>query len=296
MSRIQSSRDLDAIIKALTQQRQTDIGRIEGLFDQFGVTAKQDLATTLEKAGASQERDLIRRGLSQTTRFATGRTDLAEKGARGRAGIDEQVSAQKAGFRERQLVDPSLITNLIFQAAAANTPPSQTFVGASSAKLNAPNSVFERPPAGGGGSSSNPGPSTFGLRGGSSTPGLAARVIPSPNAAPAVGVTPGTISGAQVASAGSTVGQASLRSGQASGTGSIRNTATGQGFETRTGQETPTALGAGGEGGRGVTIEAGVNARNASIGTKRSVTIPAGLSNAQAIAKGIIPWGWRIIG
>lgn len=314
MSRISRAGDLDAIIKSLTQQRQADIGRIEGLFDQFGVTARQDLETTLKKAGASQERDLIRRGLSQTTRFATGRTDLAEKGARGRARIDEQVAGQKAGFLERQLVDPSLITSLISQAAAVDTTPRNIQVGASN--VGAP--TFGLRPGdpgtgGGGGSSGSPGISSFGLRGGSSSPGQGARVIPSPNAAPTQGTTPGTtrgarvISGAQTASAGSTAGQASLRSGQASGTGSIRSTATGQGFETRTGQAQPNAIGAaatdaspaasqGGSGGRTITIQAGVNARGAQMGTKRTVTVPAGVSNVQAITSGAIPWGWRIIG
>jgi hypothetical protein len=334
MSRIQSSRDLEAIIKSLTQQRQTDVGRIESLFDTFGVSAKQDLATSFEQARARDVQDLQRRGLSQTTRATTQRTDLLEKEKRGAARIDEQVAGQKAGFLERQLIDPSLITSLIQQASAVDTTPRQAFVGASSEQLNAPG-FGVRPAGQGGGGGGSPGTSSFGFRGGSGGPSgpasivtregrfspaqfaasrngpsrdaqsggggaqsTGARVIPSPTAAPATGTT----------------GQASLRSGQASGSGSIRSTATGTGFETRTGQAQPNAIGAaatdvtaaagtgasapaagGGGGTRSVTIKAGANSRTGAPGTVKTVSIPAGLSNVEAITQQLIPWGWRIV-
>lgn len=327
MSRINSNFNLQGAIDSLKAERTRDLGRIEGLFENFGVTAKQDLADTLVQTQARNTQSAISRGLSQTTRRQSQQTGLDIQGARGRARIDEQVAGQKAGFLERQLIDPSLITNLVSQAAAVNTTPVRAQLGATAgqAAINAGtgpgSSGLIRPGGGGGGGGASPGGSSGLIRaaggGGSAGAVQGARVIPSPNAAPQTGTTPGSTpsagtSGARVVTntptntpPSGTTGQASLRSGQASGTGSIRSTATGQGFETQTGQAQPSALGAGatdvtaaagtGGGGRSVVIEAGVNANApGGIGSRRTVSIPPGVSNIQAFGS-LIPFGWRVV-
>lgn len=330
MSRLGGRSSIQGIIDQLTAQRAKDLSRIEGLFDQFGVTARQDLEQTLVKQKAQRQQDLISRGLSQTTKRATSMSDLAAQGARGRAAIGEQVAQQKAGFLERQLVDPSLITNLITQAAATNTQPVSAALPASpgQAAINAGQSGMIRANRGGGGGGGGAGGgggfSGFGVRGGSGGSGGGAFVIGARGTQAAgtpstSGVTQGarTIQSptAGTAAVSGTTGQASLRSGQASGTGSIRSTETGKGFETQTGQDRPTAIGAapteispgaggeaptgratGGGGGRTITIQAGINARApGGIGSTRTVTVPPGLTNVQAVQQGIVPWGWRII-
>jgi hypothetical protein len=299
MSRL-ASNNIQGIIDQLTTQRKADVSSIEGLFDTFGVTAKQDVSTAFEKARATQSQDLISRGLSQTTKRTTGRTDLLEKELRAGQRIDEQVAGQKAGFRASQLVDPSLITNLIQGASAVDTTPVQAFGGINSAALNRPNSAFDR--SGIDQANARSATNNANLQGartitrasqsqGGATQG--ARTIPSPNAAPSVGTPAGT------------GGAPSLRSGQASGSGSIRNTQTGQGFETKTGQDAPTAIGAeatdvtapAGTGGEGRTVTARATSFRARkpIGSTVQIKLPPGMTNLQAVQQGQIPLGHRII-
>ncbi len=248
--------NIQDIINQLTAQRKQDLGRIEGLFDQFGVTARQDVGDAFTKARGSQAQDLISRGLSQTTKRATGRTDLLAQEQRAQQRIGEQVAGQKAGFLERQIVDPSLISNLIAQASAVNTNPVRAQLGATpgQASINAGtgfgSSGIIRPGGGGGGGGGATRGSSGIIRasgGGGGSAGTGARVIQSPRAELSTGGSAAT--GARTisaprpaASTQAAGGGASLRSGQASGTGSISSTETGEGFETQTGQATPTAI------------------------------------------------------
>jgi hypothetical protein len=117
-----SQAQIQALIQQLSQQRTSQLSQIEQLFQDFGVSAKQDITEATAERGAQEEQSLVRRGLGSTTIVGGRLGRIAREGARETRRVDEGVARQKAGFLERQLIDPSTILNLIQQASAAPNP------------------------------------------------------------------------------------------------------------------------------------------------------------------------------
>lgn len=168
MSRTASSQEIQKIIEQLSKDREKQLGEIRGLFSQFGVAARQDIVEQVTQAQGRAEQDLISRGLSQTTIRPGVLGQISRQGQREERRVGEQVAGLEAGFLERQLVDPGLITQLISQASAVDTSRINVGVGATTAQTSRPISPpnFIRPTTSTGGGGASPGGVSFGLRGG----------------------------------------------------------------------------------------------------------------------------------
>lgn len=140
---------IQGLIQQLSQQRTSQLGQIEKLFEQFGLSARQDITEQTAERSAQEKQRLITSGLGNTTIVGPRLGRIAREGAREKRRVGEQVARQKAGFLERQLIDPNTILNLIQQSSAAPDPRQKVQV---------------RGPAGSRFGSSGIGTSSFGIR------------------------------------------------------------------------------------------------------------------------------------
>lgn len=163
----------------------------------LGNTARERVDRQGQRTLASGQQDLISSGFSASTLAPNLRRAVEEDVQFQQGAIDESVGAQQSGLlaqragNETQIggmlanaiggqqingPDLGLFASLLQQlGAAGNGQPVSAFIPPTSANVNAPNSVFQRPTTGGSGGGSVGGPA--GTTGGTGGPNGNARVV-----------------------------------------------------------------------------------------------------------------------
>jgi len=291
--------------------------------------AEQDLIS--RGLGNTTIRESVRRGVGEDVargqRELTEQVGRQKAGVlQARAGAEERMGAGRTGIMERrtdQGPDLGSLYGLLSQAGAgagAQEAAGQTIFTGLSANARAGLDAFGQPSRFGPSRTTESGQAEdprFGLRGGSGGPSGTAYVLGASGQRMPIG------NGRSFAAAGGNVGAGGggvpptdqpgaggaggagvfgFRQGQAQptgdgqapmdvtqpqGTGAITPTGGGAGFEAKGGEVSPT-----GGGGRTATIRVRSVHAQAPIGSTRTVQIPAGMTNAEFMAGGGVPWGW----
>jgi len=196
-------------IKDLGTQTQGTFNDALGRIANLGASSKSQNDRLGLRTLAAGQQDLIRSGLSNTTRAPNLRRGVAEDVAFQNQAVDEGVAGQQAGLlaqragNETQIggllanaignqqnigPDLGLFASLIQAAAAAGDPNQKVtaFVPPSSSALSAPIQV-------GGGAGGSPSLSSFGSTGGTGGPNGTAQIVRNKNAAPTPVAGPGTV-------------------------------------------------------------------------------------------------------